>query len=119
MSINYYNNNLNTIHDDWGWFIDIDDYGLNEKISRKNLTRNIGRNLCTNLDKIFEEDDEFDYYLKNSKESNIYDCFKFESNLKENEIEENIVNSLDNKIVKISSTTVITALLTYIIWFII
>lgn len=90
MYINSYNYNKNC--DDWGWYIDIEDsidnyeshMALNINKCRK--TKNLSIYL-NKLDKIEEEnDEEFYYYTKNSREPNIYDCFKVSSNNENTEI---------------------------------
>jgi hypothetical protein len=132
MYVDYYNSNNYNISDNWGWYVDIetslptDNNYQQIKIDNTKLKKlSIHLN---KLDKIVEEEHEYDYDVKNNKndrndknDKNDYNSF-VQKNLiiKVEKIEENIKKNNENiTIFKVISTTLITLSLTYIIWFII
>lgn len=110
------------ISDNWGWYVDIENLSSHTNNFEKKRTINMSQNIkklnihLNKLDKI-DEDDEFEYYVKNSKGTTIYDCLNY--NYDKLDMENNNKETFyTNKIVKIGSTTLLTALLTYFILFI-
>lgn len=96
------------LSDDWGWFVDIDiDYESKIQLiqyNRKNFKMNI---LAT-----IEEDNEFDYYSEELRDLDI-------EKIQDKNIE--LIQqkkTLDNIIYRIGSTTLITALFSCFIYFI-
>ncbi len=110
------------ISDNWGWYVDIENLSSNnnnfEKKRNTIMSQNIKKlNIHLNkLDRI-DEDDEFEYYVKNNKGTTIYDCLTYSYDKVDME-NNNKETFYTNKIVKIGSTTLLTALLTYFILFI-
>lgn len=96
------NSNDNNLCEDWGWFIDIESNNSNIIIpSRKIFVKsNIHFNKLHTI-----EEDEYDYYEKYYK--------NLEEQYDTNEIEP---TKPSNRILNVGSTTLITALLTYVIF---
>lgn len=96
------NSNDNNLCEDWGWFIDIESNNSNIIIpSRKIFVKsNIHFNKLQTI-----EEDEYDYYEKYYK--------NLEEQYDTNEIEP---TKPSNRILNVGSTTLITALLTYVIF---
>lgn len=93
--------------DEWGWFIDIEcnDNCKNISLQPCNYRKKIYHHL-NKLQIIEEEHDEYDYYHKNYKdpEENLNKMYqKYNGN---------------NILINVGSTTLITALLTYVIFFV-
>lgn len=90
--------NSANLTEEWGWFIDIE---KNEKNEKNDKYKVVNKTTYTFPDlHSIEEDDEYEYYIKNQKDD------EFDSkNIKES-----------NLIYKVGSTTIITAVLTYIIF---
>ena len=98
--------NQDTFSDEWGWFIDID-YEPKTKIGISNR-----KNLRVSILETIEEDNEYDYYKKTLRDLDIEE-------LQNENIEPNIQKQKNyNFIYKVGSTTIITALLTYVAYFI-
>jgi hypothetical protein len=103
--------------DEWGWFIDIetDNYGENILLQPCSRPRIKKFNSCVNNLPTIEED-EFEYYQKNYKdpEEIIYKEVQqnYDINLKKSK------QKLNNTIFNVGSTTLITAVLTYIVFII-
>ena len=100
------NLNKQILCDDWGWYIDTDEnlfINNNVNISYKKIK-------CYTLEKI--EEDEYDYYEKNNR-----DIEDLELDSVYEKIEKRDIVKIN--IYKIGSTTLITALLTYAIFFLI
>jgi hypothetical protein len=106
------------ICDDWGWFIDIesDNYGKNILLQPCRSPIKKFNSYLHKLPKI--EEDEYEYYQKNYKdpEEKIYKeeitVEKHDINLKDSN------KKVGNSIFNIGSTTLVTAVLTYIIFII-
>lgn len=103
--------------DDWGWYVDIETTNpiCQDQVDKAKVTNKKNTTKFIKLE-TFEED-EYDYYTFNQKNS----CeFDIENN---NKISQSICKKKDNNnvliinILNISSTTMITALLTYVIFF--
>lgn len=110
------------ISDNWGWYVDIENLSTNINNFEKKRTINMNqkvKNLNIHLNKLdkIDEDDEFEYYVKNSKGTTIYDCLSYNYDKLDTE-KDNKEIFFTNKIVKFGSTTLLTALLTYFILFI-
>lgn len=105
--------------DDWGWFIDIENNNFSENTLLQPFRPRIKKfNSYSHKLPTIEEDDEYEYYkkiYKNSEEN--YDINLNPSNRnKENSINEN--GKINRNVFNIGSTTLITAVLTYIIFII-
>lgn len=103
-----YNRSYNA-SEDWGWFVDIENseticiFIKSELVKKKNKNKlNIDFN---KLEKIYE--DEYDYYIKNQRSQEILESEEMEKIQKQ---EETSING-------IMTTTFVTLLLTYIIYF--
>lgn len=97
--------------DDWGWYVDIEStkpcFQIKTefvKVRNKKLNQHLN-----NLHTIIEED-EYDYYMNNQK--NI-ETIELNMDLKKYETIKTC-----NMVVNIGSTTIITALLTYMLFFV-
>ena len=102
--------NLNSYQlcDDWGWFIDIE---CNDNILLQPCKP--GKKLKPHFNKLnVIDEDEYDYYQKNYKDP--------EENYKipNKNYDINLKTGENNTLVNVGSTTLITALLTYVIFFI-
>jgi hypothetical protein len=100
--------------DDWGWFIDIESNyfaGNNLLQPCKPVVKKF--NSCINKLPIIEED-EYEYYQKNYKdpEEIIYKKDELNYDINLNPSKKNINNTIFN----VGSTTLITAILTYVIF---
>lgn len=100
------NSNKQNLCDDWGWYIDTDEnLSINTNVSMvytpyKKMRYNV-------LDKV--EEDEYDYYNNNNRDIENLELEYIYKNTYENSTKLNIY--------KIGSTTLITALITYTIFF--
>ena len=107
MSLTY-----NNLSDDWGWYIDIDIEIVKPiKYIKTNLEVNSYKKFnqySNRLDTI--QEDEYDYYMNNQK--NLDDTMVTYINKKTED-----KSYLSKNLFNIGSTTMITALLTYIIFF--
>lgn len=120
--------NFNTYNlcEDWGWYVDTEsnlliNYNLNivhKSHNNYSSYKNINYfRLCR-----IEEEDEYEYYKNNYKD---IESLQLEHNYKENgikiqkKIEVEFDKSENANLYKIGSTTLITALLTYAIFFLI
>ena len=107
--------NLTTdyICDDWGWYVDTDDILFSN--TNVNMVYNPYKKMYYNiLDKI--EEDEYDYYKNNNRD---IENLELEYLYKKNKTKNKTKNSRQINLYKIGSTTLITALLTYAIFFLI
>ena len=104
MTFNQIVNNEVLINDDWGWFIDID------YESKPQLTSNI-KKLTFNTLKTIDEDDEY-YYHKNNFRDFELDELQCHKNIEVKEQKDH------NLIYKVGSSTLLTVLLSCIIYFI-
>ena len=113
--------NLNTynIYEDWGWYVDTENnIFINSKIDiiinkpNKKMESNV------KLEKIDEEKDHYDYYKNNYRD---IETLELDSSYKKLEVENEKKNKNSGKLFlyKIGSTTLITALLTYVVFFLI
>jgi hypothetical protein len=100
------NSNANNLCEDWGWFIDIE--SNNSNIFKKPCKIFTKSNFHFNKLQTMQED-EYDYYQK------YYENLEEKYDINENENE--TTKSL-NTIFNAGSTTLLTALLTYVILFI-
>jgi hypothetical protein len=104
--------------DDWGFYIDIDNETAvktvpnNEYIIRQKY--NV-KKYCQGT-RYDNDIDEYDYYIKNYKNDDDDDCID-RSIFSKNETGK-IKSNLVSNIVRVSSTTIITVALTYVIFFI-
>ena len=107
------NNNLT---DDWGWYIDIDIESMKPIQSIKTnfaiIPYKTFNQYSNKLETIPEQDDEYDYYVNNQK--NLDDMMI--TNINKN-ITDDKNSYLFKNLFNIGSTTMITAVLTYIIFF--
>lgn len=103
------------LSDDWGWFIDVESNSFTQNISLQPC-KPVVKKFNSYLNKLPKiEEDQYEYYHKNYKdpEEIIY---------KENELDYDInLQSLNknkevNIIFNVGSTTLITAVLTYVIF---
>jgi len=116
--------NLNTYNlcEDWGWYVDTEsnlliNYNLNTVYKSYNNYTSYKNINYSRLCRIGEED-EYEYYKNNYKD---IESLQLEHNYKENgiKIEVEFDKSENTNLYKIGSTTLITALLTYAIFFLI
>ena len=113
----YINNNYENhiLCDDWGFYIDIENLTPSYKAIPEIVTNkyNKSRIFKTNLTNLTEIDEEYEYYKKLENE------YSSENELVENEkLIKHIIknNNTYNTIFKVSSTTIITAFLTYFVF---
>jgi tRNA G18 (ribose-2'-O)-methylase SpoU len=109
MSSTYYN-----LSEDWGWYVDIESSNTVYQIKTdfvKNQNKKFNQHY-NKLDTIIE--DEYDYYLSNQKN---LDDITMTSN-PEKIIDNNKEYYLSKNLLNVGSTTIITAILTYVIFFI-
>jgi hypothetical protein len=103
--------------DEWGFYIDIDNENVktipnNEETIKKNYNvKKYGETM-----RYYNDNDDYDYYIKNYKNDDDDDSIdrSIFSNNNTGKINYNLVSN----IVRVSSTTIITAALTYLIFFI-
>jgi hypothetical protein len=105
--------NSYNLTEDWGWFIDIESskpiYDIKTQfVKTKNKKINYNYNKLAAI-----EDDEYDYYINNIKDTDYIHQIK-----KPLEILSPLENTTSNIITKYGSTTLITALLTYVVFFV-
>jgi hypothetical protein len=121
--------NLNTynLSEDWGWYVDTEsnlliNYNINMVYNKCNPYRDTPyKNINDSRLCRIEEEDEYEYYKNNYKD---IENLELEYNYKTNgrkiqEKEEKLEKSENTNLYKIGSTTLITALLTYAIFFLI
>ena len=106
--------NSYNLSEDWGWYVDIETlkpiYHIKtEFVKTKNKKFNYHLN---RLDCI--EEDEYDYYINNKKDVDYDEEIKIKPLIQDEVI---ITDDLDI-IKKYGSTTLITALLTYVVFFV-
>ena len=111
--------NLKTFQlcDDWGWFIDVEHNNYDENILLQTCRPPIKKFNSRSVNKLpIIQEDEYEYYEKNYKdpEELIYKDIEENCDINLNQSKENTnkVNTAFN----ISSTTLITAILTYFIF---
>jgi hypothetical protein len=95
---------------DWGFYIDIENVKIetnNEETIRKKYSETM-RN--------YNDNDEYDYYIKNY--NNYDDDISIDRSIVSKDCNGIINYNLVSNIVRVSSTTIITAALTYVIFFI-
>jgi hypothetical protein len=108
--------NCYNLSEDWGWYIDIESmkpiYQNNPEIIRSKNKNNIIKYRLNRLEAI--EEDEYDYYINNIKNN------EYKNDLKNIDftINETDDNMKSNIITNYGSTTLITVLITYIVFFI-
>lgn len=108
--------NLKSIQlcDDWGWFIDIESNYFSQNIPLQTCKPPIKKfnSYLNKLPKI--EEDEYEYYHKNYRdpEEIIYKEVEVDYNISLKSSNKNEVNTIFN----VGSTTLITAILTYLIF---
>lgn len=105
--------NCYNLSEDWGWYIDIESmkpiYQINTEIIRnKNKNKKINYNL-NRLEPI--EEDEYDYYINNIKNIEYNKNIDFAINETDDNMKSNIITNY-------GSTTLITVLITYFVFFI-
>jgi hypothetical protein len=102
--------------DEWGFYIDIDNETVktvpdNEDIIRKKYSVKKYRDIMS-----YNDNDQYDYYIKNY---NTYDDdVSIAISAASNNCSDKINYNLVSNIVRVSSTTIITAAITYVIFFV-
>ena len=102
---------------DWGFYIDIDNENIkyvpnNEETIRKKY--NVKK--YSETMRYYNVNDEYDYYIKNY--NNYDDDISIDRSIVSKDCNGKINYNLVSNIVRVSSTTIITAALTYLIFFI-
>lgn len=105
--------NCHSLSDDWGWYVDIESLKYDTQ-SMTDVVKINNKNKYHNKLETIDEDDEYNYYVDNQK--NLEELNELEK-IDEKHIEKRNIYLLKN-LFKISSTTMITALLTYVIFFV-
>ncbi len=117
MTLNsHLNNEPERFGDEWGFYIDIDNENIktipdNEDIIRKKYNVKKYREIVS-----YNDNDQYDYYIKNY--STYDDDDSIYRSIASNNCADKINYNLVGKIVSVSSTTIITAAITYVIFFI-
>lgn len=96
--------NENNLSEYWGWYVDIE----SENITR--LQQSNVKKRYNTLEVIYEED-EYDYYKKNTRDLDIEAIQEYKNEKIDKKIEGHLVY-------KVISTTLITGLLSYIVYFV-
>ncbi len=112
MSLTY-----NNLSDDWGWYIDIESMKPIQSMRAEfivNMPHKKVNRHYTILETIQEQEqeDEYHYYVDNQKKMDDMMITNINKNINDDKN-----NSLSKKLFNIGSTTMITAVLTYIIFF--
>jgi hypothetical protein len=116
MNLNYNNGYELNLSENWGWYIDTESYLLPiNNFEQKGVICKFSQNKKLNahlnkMDNILEEDNEFDYYIKNNKDITIYTCLYKEKDNKK--------LFYTNKLTKFVFTIFIIVSLTYYIFII-
>jgi len=116
MSLTCYN-----LSEDWGWYVDIESmkpvYQINPQVV---TTRNKKINQLSNRLEIIKEyeDDEYEYYLDNQKFLDDILIIKNDENITFNCNDNDNQQFISKNLIKFSSTTMLTALITYLIFYI-
>jgi hypothetical protein len=100
--------------EDWGWYVDIENMNPIYQ-TRKEFATIPHRKFKTHYNKLEPiEEDEYEYYL--DKQKNLDDLLinKNDENIDDNNKE----NKISNNLIKFTSTTMISALITYIVFYI-
>jgi hypothetical protein len=100
----------NNLSDDWGWYVDIESMNTNNQIPTDLKMSPYTKNKRYIILETIEEDDEYDYYISNHKDDD-------DITVKTIDKKNNNKNILFKKIFNVGSTTMITALLTYVIFY--
>jgi hypothetical protein len=108
MSLTYYN-----LSEDWGWYIDVESMKPVYQITTDFVIMphkkfNINYNKLESI-----EEDEYEYYLDNQKILDDISIIKKDENMADKK-----QNIISNNLIKFTSTTMITALITYIVFYI-
>ena len=99
--------------EDWGWYVDIENMNPIYQ-TRKEFAKIPHRNFKTHYNKLeLIEEDEYEYYL--DKQKNLDDLLINKNN--EN-ISDNKQNNIADNLINFTSTTMVTALVTYIVFYI-
>jgi hypothetical protein len=108
-------NKYDDICDDWGWYIDTDNNSFvsSTKFHPNKHYKNLN-NYKLKLYTVNEDVDEYDYYKNNYR-----DIEKIQLDCSNKKMEKNEKSGYQISLYNISSTTIITALLTYTIFFLI
>ena len=103
--------NESNLSDYWGWYVDFE-IENNIQLQQSNIKK-----IKYNILDIIHEEDEYEYFKKNCKDLDfdIETLIEYSKENKQPNIQEKKENSL---IYKVGSTTLITALLTYIVYFV-
>jgi len=78
MNINYNNNYELNLSENWGWYIDTENnLSITNNFEQRGVISTLSHNKNFNfhlnkMDKIAEEDNEFDYYIKNNKDIRLF-----------------------------------------------
>jgi hypothetical protein len=99
--------------EDWGWYVDIENMNPIYQ-TRKEFIIIPHRKFNINYNKLEPiEEDEYEYYL--DKQKNLDDLL---INKNDENIGDNKQNNITDNLIKFTSTTMITALVTYIVFYI-
>ena len=101
--------NSYNLSEDWGWYVDIETLKPIYQIKTE-FVKNNNKKINYHLNKLEPiNEDEYDYYMNNKKDIEYVEEFKNEYDKKEEK---------NNIITYYGSTTLITALLTYVVFFV-
>ena len=106
MSLTYYN-----LSEDWGWYIDIESSNPVYQI-RTDFVKIPCKKFNPHYNKLETiEEDEYDYYINNQKNLDDISSKNIDVNIEPNN------QDYVKKIFNVGSTTMITALLTYVVFY--
>ena len=103
MSLTYYN-----LSEDWGWYIDIESSNPVYQTRKDHVKMS---NQYYNKLETIEEEDEYDYYINIQKNLDDISSKNIDINIEQNNRE------YVKQIFNVGSTTMLTAMLTYIIFY--
>ncbi len=99
--------------DEWGFYIDVDNENVqNFKTNEDIIRKKYNVNKC--YSNVINDFDEYEYYNRNYK--NYDDDFSIDSSLAMSYESDKLNYNFVSKIISVSSTTIITATITYIIF---
>jgi hypothetical protein len=106
---------LDYSENDWGFYIDLENIKHHTLINNEEFENNkIFKNQYNDYEVYKEINDEYEYYTKNYEETDIYTINVFDKKPDFKNIF--YKNGIKELLVRVSSTTIITAFLTYIIF---
>ncbi len=101
------------LSEDWGWYVDVENMNPNYQ-TKKEFVIIPHRKFNIHYNKLEPiEEEEYEYYLE--KQKNLDDLL---INKNDENIDDNKQNIVADNLIKFTSTTMITALMTYIIFYI-